>query len=76
MAGRHVSRCRHGQALRNRNPGVWEGSVMLTVSVFLYEFGLLMFGHTGFLNRCIPSFSVLVLISLWFLVEDLLALGI
>lgn len=35
-----------------------------------------MCGHTGFLNLCISFFSALVLISLWFLTEDLFALGI
>lgn len=32
--------------------------------------------HTGFLHLCVSFFGVLVLISLWFLVEDLFALGI
>lgn len=32
--------------------------------------------HTGFLHLCVSFFSVPVLISLWFIVEDLFALGI
>lgn len=32
--------------------------------------------HTGLLRLCVSFFSVLVLISLWFLVEGLFALGI
>ena len=55
---------------------IFSHSIILNFSVFLYDVGLSMCGHIGFLNLCISLFCVLVLISLWLLIEDLLAMGV